>query len=298
MVSAVVVSVSLFVNVTAQSPAPLPAVAPLNLQAPAPAPLPMASPIARVAVAEPTPLILPRPTTEPVAPAIATGSIKGEVRDEDGGTIPGAEVSARTASGVVAGSAVTNSQGRFAFSDLPVDAYQITVSLPGFRTWSARVSVVEGETTPAGVKLILGALTEVVNIKAPASMVAAPPTPPVTNFSTSPNRTRTPSDEVLPVRPEQTGPVRVGGDIRQPKNLTRVTPEYSSDAIAAGVTGTVIIEAVVNTSGAVTDVKVLSGQPLLNEVVLAAVAQWRYTPTMLNGVARPISLTAAFNFTK
>jgi TonB family protein len=299
MVGAVVVFGGLLVNVTAQSPAPLPTVAWPSVEAIAPAPLPPArssgSPATVVRAPAPAEPSLTPASRATEAPSLAVGGIKGEVRDEDGGTIPGARVSVRTTNGVAIGSVVTDALGWFAFPNLPADVYEITVSLQGFRTWRARLSVAEGEATPAGVRLQLGTMSEVVNVSAPASMVVASVNQVV---PTEQNRTTAPSasDAVRALMPEQTGPIRAGGDIKEPKRVNYVAPEYSADAIARGVTGIVIIEAVVSASGAVTDPKIIRGQPLLSEAALAAVAQWRYTPVLLNGVPRAITLSVVVNF--
>ena len=49
--------------------------------------------------------------------------------------------------------------------------------------------------------------------------------------------------------------------------------------------GVVILEAVISADGRVDNVKVLRGMPLLNDAAVAAVQQWGYTPTTLNGTA-------------
>lgn len=77
--------------------------------------------------------------------------------------------------------------------------------------------------------------------------------------------------------------VRVGGSIVAPKLLKRVPPEYPALASQARLQGLVIVEAQVDTSGAVRTVKVLRGAPLFDEPALAAVRQWRYQPLLLNG---------------
>lgn len=43
-----------------------------------------------------------------------------------------------------------------------------------------------------------------------------------------------------------------------------------------------------DTTGAVVDARILRSVPLLDAAALAAVRQWRYTPTRLNG--RPVSV--------
>ena len=58
-----------------------------------------------------------------------------------------------------------------------------------------------------------------------------------------------------------------------------------------------ILEAIIGPNGSVTEVKVLRSVPLLDDAAIAAVQQWQYTPTMLNGTPVPIIMTVTVNFT-
>ncbi len=49
--------------------------------------------------------------------------------------------------------------------------------------------------------------------------------------------------------------------------------------------GTVELRATISMDGTVRDVQVLSGDPVLARAAQEAVAQWRFRPTLLNGVA-------------
>jgi protein TonB len=91
--------------------------------------------------------------------------------------------------------------------------------------------------------------------------------------------------------------IRVGGDIREPKRLVYVPPEYPLLASQAGIVGMVIIEAHVGTDGRVKDATILRGQPLFDEAAKAAVMQWRYQPLLLNGVAMEFVLSVTVRFT-
>jgi protein TonB len=91
-------------------------------------------------------------------------------------------------------------------------------------------------------------------------------------------------------------PVRVGGEIEPPKKLKDVKPEYPDTARAARVEGTVVLEAVIDSRGVVTDVRVLKSIPLLDAAAVEAVRQWRYQATMLNGQAVPVVMTVTLNF--
>jgi protein TonB len=90
--------------------------------------------------------------------------------------------------------------------------------------------------------------------------------------------------------------IRVGGQIKEPKKLKHVAPEYPDIAKQARVQGVVILECTISPQGKVTDVKILRGIPLLDQAAVSAVRQWVYTPTLLNGVPVPVIMTVTVNF--
>ena len=58
-----------------------------------------------------------------------------------------------------------------------------------------------------------------------------------------------------------------------------------------------IIEATINATGQVINVKPLRSVPLLEQAALDAVRQWEFTPSMLNGVPVPVIMTVTVTFT-
>lgn len=99
-----------------------------------------------------------------------------------------------------------------------------------------------------------------------------------------------------PPPPAPKTPKRVGGDVQAPALIHRVEPEYPPVAVAAKVTGMVILEATVNEQGLVTDVKVLRSIILLDQAAIKAVKQWRYQPLILNGAPVPFILVVTLSF--
>jgi protein TonB len=100
----------------------------------------------------------------------------------------------------------------------------------------------------------------------------------------------------LPDAPPPPQAVRVGGQIKEPKKLKNVAPEYPDIAKQARVQGVVILECTISPQGKVTNVTVLRGIPLLDAAAIEAVKQWVYTPTLLNGVPVPVIMTVTVNF--
>ncbi len=76
-------------------------------------------------------------------------------------------------------------------------------------------------------------------------------------------------------------PADAGGQVTRPEVIedSRTLPDYPEAAQRAGREGVVVIKAVIDESGRVTDPKVLrSLDPILDEAALAAVRRWRFHP--------------------
>lgn len=93
-----------------------------------------------------------------------------------------------------------------------------------------------------------------------------------------------PSSPAAPLPPAEQSPqrIRVGGNVEAASLLTRVVPRYPAMAIAAHVSGTVVLHAVIAKDGSVQELTYVSGPGLLLKAAMDAVRQWRYRPTLLN----------------
>jgi protein TonB len=100
--------------------------------------------------------------------------------------------------------------------------------------------------------------------------------------------------EVAPPPPPRV--VRVGGVVREPRKVKDVPPVYPRVALEARLQGMVILECVISPQGRVENVKVLRGVPTLDEAAVAAVRQWAYTPTLVDGVPTSVVMTVTVNF--
>ena len=90
--------------------------------------------------------------------------------------------------------------------------------------------------------------------------------------------------------------VRIGGQLKAPLLMKKVSPVYPPLAKEARIKAFVILEATVDPSGHVSNVTVLRGAPLFDEAAAEAVRQWVYRPLLLNGVPVPFVLTVTLNF--
>lgn len=125
-----------------------------------------------------------------------------------------------------------------------------------------------------------------------SSLSTAPPAPDPTGATElNPDR----SAPTTPAAPQQ--PVRVGGNVTAPTKIHDVRPVYPAAARRMRVEGVVILETVIGATGSVEQVRVLRSVPLLDDAAVDAVRQWRYTPTLLNGVPVPVVMSVTVNFT-
>jgi protein TonB len=93
-------------------------------------------------------------------------------------------------------------------------------------------------------------------------------------------------------------PMRVGGEVKEPIEISRVKPQYPEAARKARMQGVVILEAIITKDGSVSDVRILRGiNPLLDNAAMRAVQQWRYKPATFNGRPVPVYLTVTVTFT-
>lgn len=91
-------------------------------------------------------------------------------------------------------------------------------------------------------------------------------------------------------------PVLAVGEVKPPKLVRRVEPDYPAIATAARVQGVVVLEATTDIHGRVAAVRVLRSVPLLDDAAVAAVRQWVYEPLLINGRPRPVTFTVTVRF--
>jgi periplasmic protein TonB len=138
----------------------------------------------------------------------------------------------------------------------------------------------------------------------PLGDVLVPPMPgygtgPIDPTLIGPSTVPVPGPPIAPPPPAKAADqiFRVGQGVREPRRISGASPEYPALARSARVQGVVILEAVINDRGAIERVRVLKSVPLLDSAAIAAVKDWRYTPTLLNGVPVSVLMTITVNFT-
>jgi protein TonB len=99
-----------------------------------------------------------------------------------------------------------------------------------------------------------------------------------------------------PQQPAAKRIVRVGSNLKAPRQTYSVQPEYPALAKQAHVWGTVVVNAVIDEHGNVVGARALNGHPLLIPAALRAVLQWKYEPTLLNGTPVAVEMEVTVHF--
>jgi TonB family protein len=198
------------------------------------------------------------------------------VQDISSARVPGTEIQIKNLDGKNEEIGTVNAAGEFGFAAIPAGRYSIEARASGFAVGKTEILVESGRTASALITLPIGQINESVTVKGsrPATGSLAPAAP-----------TRTP--QRIPVG----GNVQAARLIRQPRAI------YPEDLKAQGITGTVIIKAVISTTGEPLNPQVVNTAVNfgLAQAALDAVRQWRYQPTLLNG--QPIEVTTTIQVT-
>lgn len=87
-----------------------------------------------------------------------------------------------------------------------------------------------------------------------------------------------------------------GGRMKEPHLVSRSVPVYPAVAKRAGVEGQVTIAAVIDTTGKLTSMKVVSGALLLQQAALDSLRNWKYEPGYLDDKPVPVATSITVKF--
>ena len=216
----------------------------------------------------------------PIAAATAhAGSPGGVLRDPSGRVLPGATVRLSAIGSEAVHEAQTDSSGAFQFPEVADGDYMLLVNVPGFQSVRQRLRV-SSSMTPLNVIMQVGTLTETISIR--AGDVVRP-------MSTKP---------ALPMpEPPPCGNTEVGGNLKPPRKLKDVRPDYKQALIDNKVEGNILMQATIGVDGRVRNVEVVSPVNAdLEEAAVAAVSQWEFSPTYLNCQAVEVRMFVTARF--
>jgi protein TonB len=97
-----------------------------------------------------------------------------------------------------------------------------------------------------------------------------------------------------PAAPAATVPI--GGDVKPARMISSVPPTYPLLAKTQHVAGDVRVDALIDASGRVTTMKIISGPSLLHQAARDSLRQWKYQPATLDGKPVPMHLTVTIQF--
>lgn len=98
----------------------------------------------------------------------------------------------------------------------------------------------------------------------------------------------------VPATPQR---IRISAGVTKGLLIQRIEPPYPTLAGAARVQGDVVLSAVIDSNGHITNLLLVSGHPMLEPAAIAAVKQWRYKPYLLNGQPVEVETTITVIFT-
>ena len=105
----------------------------------------------------------------------------------------------------------------------------------------------------------------------------------------------------IPAPPPSSDPnvkrITIGGNVQQAKLVSQPRPVYPPLAKQARIQGVVQLQALIGVDGAVKNLQVVTGHPLLVQAALEAVQQWTYQQTLLNGQPVEVLTQIDVNFT-
>lgn len=222
-------------------------------------------------------------------------SLSGTVLDPTNRVLPGARlVLTNTASGAKH-EVRSDAAGEFEFVGLPPGAYGLEASLVGFATLALNLDI--AADTERTLQLELGSVHETITVSGEA---VATPDPSTAQAREEAVRRFTAFMEREKARCAAEGtPTAVGGNILAPRKLLDVRPIYPASLRAAGIDGTVTMDAVIGTDGLVRELRNIKGpHPDLEAAAADAVRQWRFSTTLLNCEPVEVEMHVTTNFAR
>ena len=205
-----------------------------------------------------------------------SGKVAGTIHDPSGAGVANATVIMSNHTANTVDMTTSDRDGNFNFKALPSGEYELKAMKPGFQVYRLpQVNLTSGGDFSQNISLEIGTIMEEVQVV--------------------PGGTKQPLPVGTTGKPSR---LRLGGDLEASRRVTKVQPVYPDSAKSAGISGTVILHAVISTDGKPLSLRVMNSQidPDLARSAVEAVSQWRYTPTLLNGEPIEVDTTITVNY--
>ena len=208
-------------------------------------------------------------------------TLSGTIDDQLGAPVPNLTIVLTDLTTNATYQSNTDIAGRYAFEPLSTGDYMMRIDALGFQPYNQRV-VLTGTALERNVRLRLGTIQETITITdAPPSGIAKAPL------------SREALEQKIAARHMQQ--CDAGGCIVPPVKLGDKKPVYPDAYSGPGETLT--LKATIDTTGRVTNLQIVGiANPELAQAAIAAVSQWEFDPTRLDGQVVDTEMTVTVNF--
>jgi TonB family protein len=226
----------------------------------------------------------------------ALASFTGRVVDPTNALLPGAVITLTNTQTKARYEVTTNREGRYEIPGIPPGQYVMESQLPGFAPLKWEVTV-SGQNIDRDLTLELGRLQETITVGAGGGWGPPRAKDPDQDARIEAYKKKLAAQEAnCASKPATTG-LEIGGNIRTPSKLRDVRPVYPAALATSGVSGTVVLDAVIGTEGLVDETRVVSAShPDFAAALTDAVKQWQFSPTLLNCSKVEVKMTVTGNF--
>lgn len=232
----------------------------------------------------------------------AFSTFYGVVFDPTNRIVPGVKMSLVNDTTQARYEVMTDGTGRYEFVGLPPGEYSWQASLAGYASSRGRIAVSGRSLIRQDVDLRLGTLSELIMVVA-RTATATPDGAParanqrvtVQNLAARLEQARI--QDAVESCPGVPPPNAAGGNVRPAKKIHNVDPIYPVTSLSFGVSGIVILEAVIDVNGNVGSAVVRKpADPELDRAAVDAVQQWQFIPTLMNCTPVETRFNVSVNF--
>lgn len=230
----------------------------------------------------------------PIAAAqAALSSLSGLIVDPTNAVLPGVSLTLTNVQTGAKYEVQSNREGRYEFAGVAAGEYVFESKLPGFAAFTGKL-VVSGQDVQRDLRLEVGTLQETITVAAGPSTAPSGPSDPAAKQKVDDYRAKRAASRC----PGGASTVpAIGGNIRQPMKLLDVRPVYPAALASGGISGTVLLRAIVGIDGNVRDIAVVAAtHPEFATSASTAVRQWQFDETLLNCQPIDVIMDVTVNF--
>lgn len=221
-----------------------------------------------------------------LAAAQTFSTFSGSVFDQTNAYLPDVTLMLTNAQSGAKHEVKSDHTGHFEFVGLPPGDYSLETRIPGFAALRGTLTLT-GQNAQRDLVLQVGSLQETVTVAGTSTDQ---------DSSSGAWRMHRRPDPVCGGLPG--GGIGMGGNIRAPRKVVSIKPQYPPHLRDANIGGSVVMDARIGTDGTVSSVQVVTAaHPDLAAAAVEAVRQWEFDSTILNCTKVELSMQVTVNFT-